>query len=541
MQILVMVNGQQNGPYSPEEVRQYLSTGQLQLQMPAWCEGMKDWQPLETFPEFAALPAKPGGKPGRSRTPLYASLALGAVALCAVAGWLVFWHGKQPNGPEAATGASPATGPPVSFAGHPDWPKTLAELNQWYVEPPGGQNAAEVFIQGCDALKEQMSAHAYAKNPNLPFMGNAAVPLPGSPVPAAMKAAIAEFMQQTKPAWDLFQRGSLLTQSRYPLDLTKDGAALLPSLAHLKQAMQAAAIFALGYADTQRGKEAGESVLIGYAIGRSLEADPLVISQLVRVACNAISLRSLEQTVNRVAIPPQTLTQLQDDLGRMADREASGESFNRAFVGEELNGLANFDMPPEELQKALKSSPNDTNELIASLQKNGLKNLKAERQFFAASWDQVFAARTEPFPARLKADDIFGQRASEAKRRQFPFTMLLLPALGKTTSLEAQDLARLRLAQTAVALEQFRAANGNRYPDALTELSPKFLASVPADPIDGQALRYTKSGNGYTLHSIGPPGAQRRHAEEPGLYRVQSSQARLHRAVSQSHPVCRTG
>jgi len=231
------------------------------------------------------------------------------------------------------------------------------------------------------------------------------------------------------------------------------------------------------------------------------------LSQLTRLACHALALRSLEQTVNRVAIPPQTLTQLQDDLGRMADREASGESFNRAFVGEELNGLANFDMPPEELQKALGSSPNDTNELIVSLQKNGLKNLKADRQFFAVSWDQLFAARKDPFPSRLRADNIFGQRASEAKRRQYVFTMLLLPALGKTTSKEAEALAQLRLAQTAIALEQFRAANGNRYPDALTELSPKFLASVPADPFDGQPLRYAKSGNSYTLQSIGPPGA----------------------------------
>ena len=157
MQIYVMIDGNRHGPYSPEEVRQYLATGQLQPQMPAWCEGKTDWQPLETFPEFAPPAAKPGRKPGRSRTPLYASLAVGAVALCAVAGWLV-WHGKQSNGSETTTGASPAAGTPDIFASHPDWPKTLAELNKWYAEPPAGQNAAEVFRQGYDAMKEQISA-----------------------------------------------------------------------------------------------------------------------------------------------------------------------------------------------------------------------------------------------------------------------------------------------------------------------------------------------------------------------------------------------
>jgi hypothetical protein len=508
MQIYVMIDGNRHGPYSPEEVRQYLATGQLQPQMPAWCEGKTDWQPLETFPEFAPAAAKPGRKPGRSRTALYASLAVGAVALCAVAGWLV-WHGKQSNGSETATGANPAAGTPDLFASHPDWPKTLAELNKWYAEPPAGQNAAEVFRQGYDAMKEQISANN--KNENLPVMGTAITPLPGSPVPAAMKKAIADYMQQTKTAWDFFQQGSHLTQSRYPIDFTQGANLLIPDLARVKQGAQTAVLYAIGFADTQRGQEAGESVLIGYAIGRSLEAEPLLISQLVRAACNAISLKSLQQTVNRVALPPQILTQLQDVLGRMADREASGESFNRAFVEEMLDGLHYFDMSPEKFQKTLDSFgtnlPNDTNGLISTLQKNGLKNAKADRQFFVATWDQVFAARKEPFPSRLKADDFFVLRATEAAKQQYLITAMMAPSLAKSTLVEARSLAWLRLAQAAVALEQFRAAGGNRYPDNLAELSPKFLAAVPEDPFDGQPLRYAKSGNGYTLYSIGLPGA----------------------------------
>ena len=107
----------------------------------------------------------------------------------------------------------------------------------------------------------------------------------------------------------------------------------------------------------------------------------------------------------------------------------------------------------------------------------------------------------------MKAGDILDLRAKEANTKKFLLTMLRLPAIGKATGKEAESLARLRLAQTAVALEQFRAAGGNRYPANLAELSPKFLAAVPEDPFDGQPLRYAKSGNGYTLYSIGLPGA----------------------------------
>jgi len=59
------------------------------------------------------------------------------------------------------------------------------------------------------------------------------------------------------------------------------------------------------------------------------------------------------------------------------------------------------------------------------------------------------------------------------------------------------------LALAAVALEQFRAAR-SQYPTALSELSPAYLDTVPADPFDGQPLRYRKQGSGYIPYSIGP-------------------------------------
>ena len=195
----------------------------------------------------------------------------------------------------------------------------------------------------------------------------------------------------------------------------------------------------------------------------------------------------------------------------MADREAGGENFNRAFVGEKLIGLSHFDITPKELQQFLASnsggSPGDDKDgIMAGLRQDGLKNVKADRRFFADSCDQYLAARKEPFPARLKADDMIKQRYAEAVKKRFWMSAMVLNSGGLTVR-EARGLALLRLAQTAVGLERFRAASGKGYPDDLAELTPKFLASVPQDPFDGQPLRYAKSGNGYSLNSIGPAGA----------------------------------
>jgi hypothetical protein len=59
------------------------------------------------------------------------------------------------------------------------------------------------------------------------------------------------------------------------------------------------------------------------------------------------------------------------------------------------------------------------------------------------------------------------------------------------------------LARTAIALERYRLANGE-YPQSLPTLAPQFIAQVPHDVINGQALKYQRVSNGqFVLYSIG--------------------------------------
>lgn len=78
-----------------------------------------------------------------------------------------------------------------------DLPRTLDELNAWYVEPPAGQNAAALYSQGLDALKI-----ANAGSSNLPLLGNGQPPPLGTPMPMSMKSALAALV---KSNWDALQ------------------------------------------------------------------------------------------------------------------------------------------------------------------------------------------------------------------------------------------------------------------------------------------------------------------------------------------------
>jgi hypothetical protein len=190
----------------------------------------------------------------------------------------------------------------------------------------------------------------------------------------------------------------------------------------------------------------------------------------------------------------------------MVDYEARGDGFNRAMVAERASSMALLGTPSKLLQALTVAGGHvpaeQRNQIVARLQKAG--DLAEEKQYCEEGFRQLMDARKEAFPDRLKADGLIRKRVTEAESRKLAIMGLLLPGLAGRTAREAECLAHLRLGLTAVALEQFRAAHENRYPDALSELTLGYLASTPADPFDGQPLRYRRKGGGYLLYSVGP-------------------------------------
>jgi hypothetical protein len=66
--------------------------------------------------------------------------------------------------------------------------------------------------------------------------------------------------------------------------------------------------------------------------------------------------------------------------------------------------------------------------------------------------------------------------------------------------------AARRIMITAVALKRFQLKHG-KWPDALDELAPEFLASVLIDPYDGKPLKYHPNTDGtFLLYGVGEDG-----------------------------------
>jgi hypothetical protein len=139
--------------------------------------------------------------------------------------------------------------------------------------------------------------------------------------------------------------------------------------------------------------------------------------------------------------------------------------------------------------------------MVARLQSG---KLLSEERCYDQALVRLMTARQQPFPDRLKGDDLIRQQIAEAADKQLVLAEFLLSGLRNVASKEAECLAYLRLGLAAIALEQFRTVHDNRYPATLSEITPGPLACVPKDPYDGQPLRYKPKSDGYVLYSIGP-------------------------------------
>lgn len=390
--------------------------------------------------------------------------------------------------------------PPI---GHRDptgneFPRTLAELNAWYVEPPAGQNGATYFTQG---LNVQVGNGA-----NRPQLTKDSLPPPGSPVSPSVRSLMTSFVRANGEALRFFAQGAKFEQSRYPVDLTPGYEALLPHLPKLRSAGLLVECSAILHAEAHDGKAAADDVLTGLALARSLQAEPSLLSQQVRAALVATAVGTSERTVNRGTLPQESLTEMMNTLKKMEEFEAHGEGFNRGLAGERATWIALLE-EPSKLRQALSMPgveiPADQKEqTFAQLDKAGL--LKEQQRELDRIFEQLMTARKAPFPARLAADKVIQDHLAEAASKKALILSVLLPGFANRSAKEAELLADLRLGSTAVALEQFRGAHNNRYPTDLSQLNPEYLLGPALDPFDGQPLRYKANGSGYLLYSIGP-------------------------------------
>ncbi|MCI0682651.1 MAG: hypothetical protein L0Y71_11145 [Gemmataceae bacterium] len=239
-----------------------------------------------------------------------------------------------------------------------------------------------------------------------------------------------------------------------------------------------------------------EDCLAIQRISQALEEEFGMMTQLVRIALQAISLTCLERVLGHGQPPPEQLERVQNAWEQF-DREralANALRGERAFLHWLFERIAErkvaiqdiFPLPNSGLQQAF------TDIYLRT-------NLKQSHAWSLRHFTEALKTLDLPEPeraARLRQldDDI---------RKAPPAAKMLTPAWAKTFDAHQRTEARTRCAITALACERFRRVH-ERWPQAPAELCPEFLTKVPLDPCTGQALQLRATRDGIVVYSAGP-------------------------------------
>lgn len=362
-------------------------------------------------------------------------------------------------------------------------PTTAAELEAFYVAPPEDRDTTTLWMQGAAPLSAAAFQQA-AKD--VPIVGNDAKPPPPGQPWSELQAA-SDLLKQYQTSLTLFHQAAAQgSAARYPTKFAQGASMLLTHAQDLRGAARLLELEAVVRA--HQGDVAGvvQSIETGLGTGRSLENEPLPISQLVRMACDGVTRRQFTSLLPHVAFSDQDLQRLQERLSQI--EYESG--LRRALAGERVLGqieIQNLGGPAMLLRGGAREIHLDT-----------LERLMTAAQ---SPWPQALV-ESQQVEKDLKAEIAASSGLANAKY------MLAAPVAGsleKVFEAAARNRAHNDATIAAIAIERYRRQHGS-LPEDLTELAPGFLPYVPMDPFSGRPLNYIVSEEGYAIYNVGVDG-----------------------------------
>lgn len=314
------------------------------------------------------------------------------------------------------------------------------------------------------------------------------------------------------------------------LDYSLGFKLLLPHLTEFKKGAQLMNTAAL--ADLRAGsiEDALINLQAACEMDRVLKDEPLLISQLVRIAMDTITLNTVWQFLNSREWSDGELIQMQTMLPPPARAAAMAKSLEmeRALA---LHGLeevrrGEMDMADLEWLDQPGFGPRDASDFFGQvLQRPGvILTIPIARpvwkfaffdesvaHYLGTAQQMIESARKSVVSNSQRSYDFVMLNVDEDvsltnERIRHWFTYMILPALEKSLFRSFRLETQQSLTSAAIALQRYRFKHG-KYPTTLTELLPEFLPGVPLDYMNGQPLRYLlKEDGNFVLYSVGDDG-----------------------------------
>lgn len=379
-------------------------------------------------------------------------------------------------------------------------PATAAELDKWYMTPPPGSNAADLYAEAFRAWKEPTEEQLKL----LPIVGNTNFPSVGMPMSEEMRQAIEVFLSDNAETLRLLHEAARVNQCRYPIDFSQGARTPLPHIVKLRQSVKLLAVQTEYAARDGHAAAAASAILDGISLGESLRNEPVLISQVSRRNDEMVTMWVLEHALAASVIEDVKLEKIESALSQAED----GEALLRAMIGQRCLMNAVFEKVYWDflLSVGFYCESRTRMGTLWIYHTTGLQELDQLRSLNLMS--EYVSSSTLGWPDLVKE-----WKRTDTKRDTLPrYAILSGTSSGEWSSwMEkvVRGLARLRAAQAAIAAERYRLQHG-QWPEQLVE-------PVPTDPFDGKPLRYRRMPTGFVVWSVGVDGRDDGgHESRPG-------------------------
>lgn len=432
-------------------------------------------------------------------------LVVTLVVFAALAGWIVFRFSIKAR-LKAEIEAIREAGYPV----------TCQELDEWYNLPAEAGNAADVILDA--ALHFVDPPWRAERLKNLPIVGPTRTVGRTVQIDAQIRSLMGEYLADHAEALELLHQAALMPEARYPLDLGDVDKAVIPWMADIRHGVLLLALEAAVHAEDGELDLAVGSIRSAFGVGRSLRNEPLIVSRLVRIGCEEITLDVLERVLTKCRFSDQQLS----ELAEMTCGAEEPAAMLRGLVGSRCHGIHFFEnltsIDMRNLGEETIPVP-----LLEAYEALGLADREAV--FYVRLMNRYIDLMRLPVEERrAEASKIAADIANGLGTRWF--SRLWLAFIYREIVTDLRHIGRLRAARSAIAVQRYRLAN-EALPEQLQELTPAYLKDVPKDPFDGQPMRYKKLAIGFVAYSIGEDGQddggreeQREAGQRSGTYDI---------------------
>jgi hypothetical protein len=259
-----------------------------------------------------------------------------------------------------------------------------------------------------------------------------------------------------------------------------------------------------------------QSVRAQLVLARSIGDEPILISQLIRMACARSATESALQTL-AWGEPKEGLAELQAEFREEADVPylLYGLRGERGMMDRVFEGLESGKFSLRELESFGLGKPKMLDAAAMHLYQ-GL--LPGDRAMALNMYTEYIAAAKLPPHERQAALARIPIPPRPPESYRYIVTRLLLPAVDKFCAANLRTRADLLTASVALACERFRLTHG-RWPDRLDEIPREILPEVPLDPFTGEPVQYLRLADGIAVYTVGDDDAtaleRRRIAGDP--------------------------